>query len=516
MSGYEVQEPILCSPFEEPPEHWRIVEGEEPQRMPGRRPAMYFYRPPIRGDEADPRDGAGTAIELKLVNRIRERVKEWRAQRWAGVSRTSLELLHYWRRDGRQHRLFFAQLEAAEKIIFLTEARADFRQGIDIPLDEPSDERKADGGSAFRRYACKMATGSGKTTVMGMLAAWSILNKVNDRSDARFSDVVLVVCPNVTIRNRLRELDPNEGEASVYRTRDLVAPHLMASLTQGRVLVTNWHVFEPQGVQVGGVSAKVAKAGVPVRVRETITIGPKTTVARGKRYLTPEELERQIAAQLISVVAGSEEHDKQGNLKRVQVESVRYVESDTALVSRILGRDVGGKQNILVFNDEAHHAYRIRRAEADDAESDLFGEEEESEEFFKEATVWVDGLDRVHKLRGINFCVDLSATPYFLGRVGQETNRTFPWVVSDFGLTDAIESGLVKIPQLAVRDTTGEAIPGYFNIWRWILPKLTPAERGGKKGNPKPEAILKWASTPIAMLAGLWEELRREWEKIKD
>ena len=55
-----------------------------------------------------------------------------------------------------------------------------------------------------------------------MLAAWSILNKINDRSDARFSDVVLIVCPNVTIRDRLRELDPEEGEASLYRTRDLV------------------------------------------------------------------------------------------------------------------------------------------------------------------------------------------------------------------------------------------------------------------------------------------------------
>ena len=87
---------------------------------------------------------------------------------------------------------------------------------------------------------------------------------------------------------------------------------------------------------------------------------------------------------------------------------------------------------------------------------DFDDEEEDSEEFFKEATVWVDGLDRIQKLRGINFCVDLSATPYFLGRVGQDTNRPFPWVVSDFGLIDAIESGLVKIPQLAVRDTTGK------------------------------------------------------------
>ena len=216
---------------------------------------------------------------------------------------------------------------------------------------------------------------------------------------------------------------------------------------------------------------------------------------------------RQIAAGLIKVL--SEEKDKEGNLKRVRIESYKYVESDTAVVNRVIGKEVGGKQNILVFNDEAHHAYRIRQAENGDDEED----EDETEQFFKEATVWVDGLDRVHKSRGINFCVDLSATPYFLGRVGQETNRTFPWVVSDFGLTDAIESGLTKIPQLVVRDTTGNPVPSYFNIWRWILTKLTPSERGGKKANPKPEAVLKYASIPILMLAGLWKDLRKEWER---
>ena len=147
----------------------------------------------------------------------------------------------------------------------------------------------------------------------------------------------------------------------------------------------------------------------------------------------------------------------------------------------------------------------------------MFGEEEEAEEFFQEATVWVEGLDRIHKMRGINFCVDLSATPYFLGRVGQETNRPFPWVVSDFGLIEAIESGLTKIPHLpAIRDTTGEEIPGYFNVWKWILTKLTSSERGGKQANPKPEAILKWANTPIAMLGGLWEETAAEWDKNQD
>ena len=511
MSAYEVPEPILNSPFDEPHEHWHIVEGETPERLAGRRPAMYFYRDPKMKPDKEAGGAVGTAVELTLVNRIREQVKKWRADGYPGVTRTTLELLQWWRRDGRYQRLFFAQLDAAETIIFLTEARADYRQGLLIPQEEVSEDKRAQGFIGFARYACKMATGSGKTTVMGMLAAWSILNKVNDGSDARFSDVVLIVCPNVTIKSRLGELRPEEGEASLYRTRDLVPPHLMPSLTQGRVLVTNWHVFEPQGLQVGGTGAKVVKAGVAVRTRETIAIGPKTTTARGTRYLTLEDLQRQVTAGMVAIL---EEHrDKAGNLKKVTVESVRYVESDTSLVNRILGREVGGKQNILVMNDEAHHAYRIKQAESNGDEDE---EEEDSEEFYKEATVWVEGLDRIQKLRGINVCLDLSATPYFLGRVGQETNRPFPWVVSDFGLIDAIESGLVKIPQLAVRDSTGRDIPGYFNIWHWILPQLTPAERGGKKASPKPEAILKYAHHPIAMLGALWEKESEDWEKNRD
>ncbi len=514
MTDFEVPEPIVCSPYQEPDRHWHLEEGQPPELRSDRRRAMYFYRRPdeAAGDNHDA--SRGIAIELKLVNLIRDRVREWRRLSYPSDSRITNELLAYWRREGRKHRLFFAQLEAAETIIFLNEARQDLLQGIDIVFDEPSDKQKEEGLRAFRRYACKMATGSGKTTVMAMLAAWSILNKINRPHDGRYSDTVLVVCPNVTIRNRLAELEPRHGEASLYRTRDLVPPDLMADLAKGRVIVTNWHVFEPQTLLVGGVSARVMKAGVRKRVREYITIGPKTTTARGKRYLTQEEFERQRAAGLLEVL--DEQCDAQGHLKRVLIEAERYVESDTALVTRVLGREVGGKQNILVFNDEAHHAYRIRKPEPDPDESDLLGEAEDIEEFYKEATVWIDGLDRIHKLRGLNFCVDLSATPYYLGRVGQDTNRPFPWVVSDFGLTDAIESGLVKIPQLAVRDTTGRDIPGYFNIWRWILPQLTPAERGGKKGSPKPEAILKWASTPIAMLAGLWEDLRAEWEAHKD
>ena len=85
---------------------------------------------------------------------------------YPGVTRTTLDLIKWWMREGREKRLFFAQIEAALTIIFLNEARADFLQGISIPRDEPSVERKAEGFAGFQRYACKMATGAGKTTLV--------------------------------------------------------------------------------------------------------------------------------------------------------------------------------------------------------------------------------------------------------------------------------------------------------------------------------------------------------------
>lgn len=511
MTGFEVPNPILNGPYDEPAVHWWLQQGLPAEKRAGRRPAMYWFKPPEREAAEDEERGGlrqGTLIELKLVNLIRKRLAAWRTEALAGgggVTRTTCELMNWWRRDGRQQRLFFAQLEAAETIVFLNEARSDFLQGIDVPRDEPSDAQRAQGATAFRRYACKMATGSGKTTVMGMLAAWSILNKVNDRSDGRFSDTVLVVCPNVTIRNRLAELDPAAGEASLYRKRDLVPEHLMTVLRRGRVVITNWHVFEPQTVKVGGTSARVTKAGHRVERVETIVVGDKVTKARGNRYMTPQALQAAIDCNEVQVL--KRQLDDQDRVAKVKVSSSVYVESDAALVQRVLGREVGGKRNLLVLNDEAHHAYRIR----DDKDDEKFDEDEDLSEYKTEATVWIQGLDRIHKLRQINQCVDLSATPYFLKAAGEDTNRVFPWVVSEFGLTDAIESGLVKIPQLAVRDTTGAEIPGYFNIWRWILPRLTAQEKGGKRGSPKPEAILKWAHTPIAMLGSLWDEEAQKW-----
>lgn len=477
----EVPKPIINSPYEEPMKYYEIAKGEKPVLIEGgRRAACYYYRPPRRSTGRTAADEVGTKVDMPLVNDIRTRMKEWRKQGFPGVTGTTKELIAYWTREEREagQKLFFCQVEAALTVIFLKEARADFLQGLEIPRDEPFKEAMEKGYSGFARYAAKMATGAGKTTVMGMLAAWSILNKVADRSNATFSDTVFVICPNVTIRERLQELDPNLGERSLYMTRDLVRSDMMKNLREGRVLITNWHILEPKELNtVGNASSKVVKRGVPRHIKVEKTVEGK----------------------------------------KVEVVETKYIQSDTSLVEEVL-KAAKGKKNILVFNDEAHHAYRLKEIDntAEVEQEELFknGDGEELAYYKKEATVWINGLDKINKVRGINCCVDLSATPFYLNNTGNDPGRPFPWVVSDFGLVDAIESGLVKIPQLPIEDTTGRNIPAYFNVWKWIVEeKLTSGEKGGRRGQIKPAAVLKYAHQPVIQLATLWQDTFAEWKK---
>lgn len=487
--NFEVESPIINSPFCEPQVHWQIEKAKQPVKAAGRRPASYFYRVPEHTGKGRNKKAQqelleadkGQQIDLALVNDIRVRVKHWRQGTYSagiaydGASSVTKELLELWRSEDRMQRLFFAQIEAVETILFLVEASAIYRKGLpEIPKDDPGLETKAAGFRAFVRYACKMATGSGKTTVMGMLAAWSILNRVAAPTDDRFSDTLLIVCPNVTIRERLQELDPALGDLSLYRTRQLVPPHRMEDLRRGEVMIANWHrLAKRESNSVNGDSAKVVKTGEPV----------KTVKNAGKANETVE---------------------------------VKYFESDAAWFKRIrqeLGSGKGRSPHWLVFNDEAHHAYRRGDVTGDDQSLDE--DKDLAKKNAREATIWIEGLDRINKLaggsrkRGINLCVDLSATPFFIQGSGNEIGKPFPWVVSDFGLLDAIESGLVKIPQLPARDVTGANEAAYFNIWRWVQAK---AEEDGYGAKLTPELVMNYASAPINLLAMDWHQRFEEWE----
>ena len=487
----EVDEPIICSPFAEPTRHWHIERGLPPVKAEGRRPASYYYRVPSGAARGRQRKAQlallketdiGQLEELHLVNSLRRAVAEWRAAGYPGITPITRELLQLWRAgsDQRAQRLFFAQIEAAETILFLVDASDHAKRGLPrVPLDEPGAQAKAAGHRAFLRYACKMATGTGKTTVIGMLAAWSILNRLALPSDDRYSDTVLVVCPNVTIRERLRELDPALGDLSLYRTRQLVPAHRMEELRRGEVMVANWHrLAKQESNSVNGDSARVVKIGEAQRVVRNA----------GKVNATVE---------------------------------TRYFESDRAWFQRIrgeLGNGRGRSPHWLIFNDEAHHAYRRGDAASEALSLDETEDEDRgalAKKNAREATVWIEALDRIHQLagggrrKGIRLCLDLSATPFYIQGSGNEVGKPFPWIVSDFGLLDAIESGLVKVPQLPARDITGSPEASYFNVWRWVEQR---AKEDGHAGNLNPALVMTYATAPINQLAQDWQKRFLEWQ----
>jgi len=249
----------------------------------------------------------------------------------------------------------------------------------------------------------------------------------------------------------------------------------MEDLRRGEVMIANWHrLAKKEANSVNGDSAKVVKTGEAVEVVKNA----------GKANETVE---------------------------------TKYFESDTAWFKRIrreLGSGKGRSPHWLIFNDEAHHAYR--RGDTSTEEQFLDEDKDLASKNDREATIWIEGLDRIQKLaggskrRGIHLCVDLSATPFYIQGSGNEVGKPFPWVVSDFGLLDAIESGLVKIPQLPARDVSGAEEAAYFNIWRWVQAK---AKEDGYGTNITPEIVMNYASAPINLLAAEWRQRFLEWEQ---
>jgi len=422
-----VENPILNSPFAEPTRYWAYEEGQ-PVLKEGRRPAGYYFKARTRGPQMAMLEEE--FVPLDLVNTIRERLKAWRVRGYPGVTPITRQLLTHWNNPERERKLFFCQREAAETLIWLVEASPAEKQGIVIPRD-----------NGLVRYACKMATGSGKTVVMGMVIAWQVLNKLANPQDKRFSDAVLLVCPNLTIRERLQVLLPWKP-GNYYEKFDLVPRGMLERLQQGRFQVTNWHLFQPRDDS---------------RSRSVVRRGP---------------------------------------------------ESDAAFCRRVL-KELGSKGNLLVINDEAHHAYRP--APLPEEERARLSPEEVAER--EEATVWVGGLDRINAVRGINFCVDFSATPFYIKGSGYEEGAPFPWVVSDFGLVDAIESGIVKIPRVPVDDNTGALIPKYFRLWEWVNQRLPASERQTARRRAKPESVLREAEDALATLASEWKRTFEEFQK---
>src|SRR6202162_3366065 len=450
-----IENPILNSPFEEPTRHFKFTDdGITNEVVEARRLSGYFVpipQPKKKGKQLvfDSEWTQDRFKESEFINRIRDRVKVWHQQGWPGITNTSARLLQHWSDPERERRLFFCQVEALETAIYLTEV-AD--KGGDAWIANSLREADDSANPGLYRIAFKMATGSGKTVVMGMLIAWQVLNKFQNPQDARFSDSFLFVAPGITIRDRLRVLLPNDP-GNYYRAHDLVPTDLFDRLGQARIGITNFHGFL---LHEKGDASKTTKA----------------ILTRGRPGV--------------------------------------FTESPEEMVRRVC-RELGNKKNIVVLNDESHHCYR-RRPEGEDEK--LAGEErKEAKKREEEARVWISGLEAIQKKLGIRAIYDLSATPFFLKGSGYSEGTLFPWVVSDFSLIDAIESGIVKVPRVPVADDsmTGEQ-PTYRDLWLRIRDDLPKKGRKTAEvsGEPKLPVELQGA---LLSLYGNYEKYYRLWEK---
>lgn len=417
MSQKGIDQLIICSPYEEPREHWHYIpETQLFERHPGRRESGYW-----RASTKTARnfEDPGEFREIELVNKIRPRVARWRENGYPNITGVTRKLLEFWKDSSqRQNRLFWCQLEAVETAVWLTEASPAEKQGIEIPAD----------GSGWERQCFKLATGTGKTVVMGMMIAWHALNKIANPKDPRFSKNILIIAPGITVRDRLQVLKPESSE-NFYQAFQLVDNSMWQELLQARIIVTNWHALAPLNENYG---PKVVKKG------------PESNEAFFRRAL-PE---------------------------------------------------LGNATNILVINDEAHHCHRPGV------------EDEEDKEEEEKATIWISGIDRIHAARGVVKAFDLSATPFKPTGKNLQGEQLFPWIVSDFGLNDAIESGLVKTPKVAVRDDSNvgpDLRSKLFHIYPEVRDDLN------RRADPC-EGLPDLVMNALNILGGDWLKEKEGWE----
>jgi type III restriction enzyme len=180
----------------------------------------------------------------------------------------------------------------------------------------------------------------------------------------------------------------------------------------------------------------------------------------------------------------------------------RGPKSDEAYVREVLD-EMANARNILVINDEAHHAWRIP------AESKIKGV---SKDEIEEATKWVGGLDRIHRSRGILKCYDFTATPFAPSGKKSTDEALFDWIVSDFGLNDAIESGLVKTPRVVVRD---DAVPDARTYASRLYHIYMDSEvKDDLNRRAEPEETLPDLVTHAYYLLGYdWQETAKAWRE---
>ncbi|MBU2548893.1 MAG: DEAD/DEAH box helicase family protein, partial [Proteobacteria bacterium] len=473
MENRFFEHPVINSPYEHPQRHWELDEQGQPTQkvIESRRIAEFITpipKPRKRKAASDQQhmvfdEGKGLSTReqqydaTSVINAVRRQVDQWRRipdpNDWHVTPETA-RLLQHW----RHHRFsdirpFFCQVEAVETAIWLIEVapktpklRKDFLEHLD--------NANKDANPELLRLALKLATGAGKTTVMAMLIAWQTVNAVRRPNSKNFTRGFLVVTPGITIRDRLRVLQPHDPD-SYYQSRELIPNDMLGDLDRAKIVITNYHAFKRR---------------------------ERLEVSKGGRALL------------------------QG-----RGDALNTLETEGQMIQRVMP-DLMGLKNIMAINDEAHHCYREKME--GDGESDLKGDEKkEADKNNEAARLWISGLEAVNRRIGLPRVLDLSATPFFLRGSGYAEGTLFPWVMSDFSLMDAIECGIVKLPRVPVADNIpGDDMPKFRNLWEHIRKKM-PRKGRGKAKNLDPLNIPTTLITALDALYGHYEKTFYLWRE---
>ena len=384
-------QPTLNTPYEPPERHWATVDNRTRDEItPERRPVR--SRMPL-GRVPEPTQRDLYTGDIEIVSQLRNDVSAWRVQHWPGATPPTARLLEYWARpagQGPDRRLFFAQREAIETVVYLTEVADQSHYAI-----RQLHECAAHWNRDLLRIALHMATGTGKTTVMAALAAWYAVNRGLERHQhggfARNVDGVVVIAPGLTIRDRLQVLDPTAHD-NLYDAWRLLPADLRPRLNGFMVHITNVDALQPRTAhQFEAVDAHRTGNGM-------LSVAQVRALARGYGDAPPAESHLDVWRRTLSIDRG----------------------------------------RLVVFNDEGHHCWERAAGEPDG--------------------IWTSALHALARHPDIKLAqvVDLSATPMFINPAKTHhpthtralaTGEPFPWIITESGLMEAMEAGLVKIPQ---------------------------------------------------------------------
>ena len=459
--------PVLNSPYAEPEAYWELDKEGLPtgEVVRGRRRSEFLIPIPSRSRR---RRGGVDELALKMEEReeenskvsvLRRELKNWRDTplERRNLSGVTVRLLRHWRGDDIQPRPFFCQLEAVETFIWLNEVAPKSRnKEVRNALQEIAAANE-EANMGLPRLAAKMATGSGKTTVMAMLIAYHAVNHFRSPKQKSYAGRFLIIAPGITIKDRLRVLLPQDPN-NYYEKNGIVPSEMLGDVRRAEVIITNYHAFRQR-----------EKSAVSKRQREML---------KG--------------------------HDDKGR---------NTSETDGEMLQRVCPELIRGGQ-VVVINDEAHHCYIHKK---ENEEGDIEPEEKEDAKRNNEAArLWINGIKALRGKVEIKSVYDLSATPFFLRGSGYSEGTLFQWVVSDFSLMDAIESGIVKLPRVPVRDSTtvtgGDGTPIYRDLYRHIRADL-PRRGRGTQVNMDPQDLPSELMGALQSLYTHYEKTVEVWKE---